>query len=69
MAVHSWPGASALDRAKALHPAAALSSPADPMPPAAAGEDTEHLDDITNLGPAERAVTRRLWLVVGETKG
>ena len=75
MAVLSWRGVSALQRAKALHPAGrkragrARLSPADPMPPAATGGNTDRYDGMRNLDPTARTVTPRLRLVKGRATG
>jgi hypothetical protein len=75
MAVLSWRGVSALQRAKALHPARRTSSgrpqlsPADPMPPAAKGEDTEDDNDIRNLDRTGQTVTPGLRLMKGGATG
>jgi hypothetical protein len=69
MTVLPWPGSAALQRAKALHPAArvpaALGSSAGPTPPASPTEDGEHPGDSGETEDVGRAAAPRLWLVAG----
>jgi len=71
MTVLPWPGSSALQRAKAMHPAAgartALGPAMGPMPAASTleDEDAEHFDDTGGTDEACPTGAPPLWRVDG----